>query len=287
MRLGIFAKTFARSSLETNLDAVRDAGFSCVQYNLVCAGLPTLPDGIEAELCAHIREAFAERDLTLAAISGTFNIIDPHTQRRQRNFRCLRTLAERCRSLGTSIIAICTGTCDPNNMWRHHPDNSRPETWAELVRAMREVAAVGEQTGVTMAFEPEVNNVVDTARKARQLLDTIGSSYLKVIMDGANLFHAGELPRMREILAEAVELLGQDIALAHAKDLNRDGDAGDVRAGNGLLDYDYYLSLLNASGFHGPLIAHGLTEEQVPACAAFLRERLAAVPASSPRNHAP
>ena len=32
---------------------------------------------------------------------------------------------------------------------------------------------------------------------------------------------------------EAFELLGRDIVLAHAKDLNRDGDAGDVPAGCG------------------------------------------------------
>ncbi len=131
---------------------------------------------------------------------------------------------------------------------------------------MRSVAAIGEQTGVTMAFEPEVNNVVDTARKGRQLLDEIASPRLKVIMDGANLFHAGELPRMRDILDEAFELLGPDIVLAHAKDLNRDGDAGDVPAGSGLLDYDFYLDRLHATGFRGPLVTHGLTEDQVPAC---------------------
>ena len=112
------------------------------------------------------------------------------------------------------------------------------------------------------------------ARKARRLLDEVGSPNLKVVLDGANLFHEGELPRMREILAEACELLGADTVVAHAKDLNRDGDAGDVPAGCGLLDYDYYLSLLVKTGFQGPLITHGLKEEQVPACVEFLRKKL-------------
>ena len=31
---------------------------------------------------------------------------------------------------------------------------------------------------------------------------------------------------------------------------------------------------LHATGFRGPLVTHGLTEEQVPACAAFLRQKL-------------
>ena len=50
------------------------------------------------------------------------------------------------------------------------------------------------------------NTVVDTAAKARALLDHFHSPYLKVVIDGANLFHTGELPRMREILDEAFQL---------------------------------------------------------------------------------
>ena len=64
--------------------------------------------------------------------------------------------------------------------------------------------------------------------------------------------------------------------IAHAKDLSRDGDAGHEVAGTGVLDYDHYLALLTKSGFNGPLITHGVTESQVPACVSFLRDRLAA-----------
>ena len=95
-------------------------------------------------------------------------------------------------------------------------------------------------------------------------------------MDAANLFHAGELPRMRAILDEAFALLGDDIVIAHAKDLSRDGDAGHEAAGTGLLDYDYYLARLRAAGFDGPLILHSLDEAQVDASVAFLRGKLAA-----------
>ena len=37
---------------------------------------------------------------------------------------------------------------------------------------------------------------------------------------------------MREILDEAFALLSEDIALAHAKDLDRDGQAGHLAGGN-------------------------------------------------------
>ncbi len=82
---------------------------------------------------------------------------------------------------------------------------------------------------------------------------------------------------MGEVLEGAFALIGKDIVQAHAKDLSRDGDAGHEAAGHGKLDYDRYLSLLDACGFRGPLLLHGLSEAQVPGCVAFLREKLARV----------
>ena len=105
-------------------------------------------------------------------------------------------------------------------------------------------------------------------------MDEIGSPHLKVTMDAANIFHTGDLARMSEVLDQAFALIGKDIVLAHAKDLSRAGDAGHEAAGHGKLDYDRYLSLLNAYGFQGPLLLHGLTEAQVPGCVAFLRDKL-------------
>jgi len=61
---------------------------------------------------------------------------------------------------------------------------------------------------------------------------------------------------MAEILDEAFALLGKDIALAHAKDLDHDGDAGHKAAGEGKLDYARYMALLRSCGFTGPLLLH-------------------------------
>ncbi len=164
------------------------------------------------------------------------------------------------------------------------PTTIRPRpgaTWSACIRAAVDIA---RPWGVTLAFEPEVNNVVDSAKKARRLLDEIGSPHLKVTMDAANLFHAGELARMSEVLDQAFALVGKDIVMAHAKDLSHDGDAGHEPAGHGKLDYGRYLSLLHAYGFKGPLLLHGLSPAQVPGCVAFLREKLAGVAAAASKS---
>lgn len=278
MQIGVLLGTFGRPTLEARLDAVKACGLDCVQLSMGCAGLPILPDEIPPELVARISREAVGRGITIASLEGTFNMSHPDPEQRRTGLRRLRALAAVCRPLGASKIHLCTGTRDPGNMWRRHADNGSPEAWRDMVSCVREAADIAGQADVILAFEPEVNNVVDSAKKARRLMDEVGSPQLKVTMDAANIFHAGDLARMSEVLDEAFALIGKDIVLAHAKDLSRDGDAGHEAAGHGKLDYDRYLSLLRAHGFRGPLLLHGLSEAQVPGCVAFLRDKLARLP---------
>lgn len=275
MEVGIFAKTCVRPSLAATLDAVTAHGLRCVQFNLSCAGLPTLPAELDPAVAAGIGAALRDRGIAMAAVSGTFNMIHPDLAVRRDGLRRLAVLAQACPYLGTNLITLCTGTRDPDNMWRRHPDNDGPDAWRDLLSSLEMALRTTEASGVLLAVEPEVSNVVDSARKARRLLDELADPRLKVIMDGANLFHAGELAVMHDILDEAFDLLGPDLVLAHAKDLRTDGAAGDCAAGTGVLDYPHYLSGLRRAGYAGPWILHGLTEQEVPASVAFLRALLA------------
>ena len=274
MQPGIFTKTFERPTLEESLDALNDNGLKSCQFNLESVGLPTLPDEIEADTCKRIRQAMASRQITMSALSGTFNMIHPDPVERSEGMRRLGVLVSACERLGTSMITLCTGTRDPGYMWRKHPENDSPEAWADMLKSISEAVKFAEEFGVTLVFEPELSNVANSAAKARRLLEEIRSPYLKVVIDGANLFHADDLSRMGEILDEAFELIGPDIALAHAKDLNEDGFCA---AGTGMLDYGHYLSLLKSAGYDGPVILHSLEESQVAECLNHLKQKLSSL----------
>ena len=277
MQIGIMDGTIVRPTLGETLDSVRNYGIYRMQFDLFRARPSVLPERIDASQCDRIRHEFDARNMTIAALGGQYNMIHHDVQKRHDGLQRLRVLASACDRLGTSVITLCTGTRDPTSMWRRHPDNDSQEAWDDLVAAMRQAVPIAGEYGVALAFEPEVSNVVDSAQKARRLLDQIRSPYLKVVMDGANIYHAGELPRMREILEEAFALLGPDIAIAHAKDLDRDGEAGHLAAGKGLLDYEHYLSLLNKLEFDVPVILHSLTESELPESLAFVRARMQAI----------
>lgn len=272
MRLGIFAKTFVGSQVEEVFDAVKEHHFDCVQFNLACTGLPTLPDEIPLSLRTRIREAARKWDIEIAAVSGTYNMIHPDHEVRQAGLRRLRILASSCHDMGTSIITLCTGSRDPENMWRWHPENASSQAWSDLLSSMEAALRIAEEEQVTLAFEPERANVVHSAAKGHALLTAMQSPSLKVVIDPANLILPGDKGQMSQVLNEAFELLGEDIVIAHAKD--RGTDDAFQAAGEGLLNYDQYLHLLHTVAFNGPLILHGLSEGQVDAARQFLCVKL-------------
>ena len=109
MRIGIFAKTFVRPTLEETLDAVKASSVDCVQFNMACAGLSSMPDEITPECAAEIKHAHESRGLVMAAVSGTFNMIHPDPIKLAEGMRRLAVLAAACRQLGTQVITLCTG----------------------------------------------------------------------------------------------------------------------------------------------------------------------------------
>lgn len=262
MRLGIFARTFAGPGLEETLDAVADAGFRTLQFN------PALAGGAPVR----VRELAARRGLTIAAVSGTYNMAHPDPAFRADGLRRLERIIAAAPALGTSCVTLCTGTRDATDMWRGHRDNGTPEAWADLRAGLAAALAVAERHGVTLGVEPEHHNVVHDAAAARRLLSELASPRLKVVIDPANLFPRG-LGRQAATLHTAFALLGDDLVLAHAKDVREDGSV--VAAGRGDLDYDLYVSLLDQAPGDVPLLLHGLTEAELPRSRAFVASALA------------
>ncbi|MFN7598370.1 MAG: sugar phosphate isomerase/epimerase family protein [Cereibacter sp.] len=268
MRLGIFAKTFAGDDPGNVLAAARAAGFACVQYNMACSGLSAMPDDIPAAVAAAVRAASAQTGVAVAAVSGTYNMIHPDVAARAAGLRRLAVLIAAAGAMGTGMVTLCTGTRDPDDPWRHHPDNATPEAWRDLRVEMAHAAALAEAAGVRLGIEPELANVVNGAAAARRLIDEIASPSLAVVLDPANLFEVAAADRRRDLVARAVDLLADRIVMAHAKD--RDAAGGFAVAGQGVIDFAHFIACLRAAGFDGDLVAHGLTGAEAPGVAAFL-----------------
>jgi sugar phosphate isomerase/epimerase len=263
--IGIFSKTFSRPTFEAVLDAVRAHGLSSIQFKF----------GVDGAIApAAICDALRAKGVTVAAVSGTFNMIDPDVGRRRENLRSLGPLAKASRLIGAPIVTLCTGTRDPDDMWRAHPENTAAAAWEDLVGSITEALAVTESSGVTLGIEPEPGNVVSSGRRARALLDEVRHPRLRIVMDAANLL--GPDANQESVLSEAFQLLSADMVLVHAKERLAPGAR---------LDWDLYFRLITNCGYNGPVIIHGFPEEQAAEAIQMVRSRLqAAVRTGSSRR---
>jgi len=277
MDFGIFAKIFVRPSLGQVLDAVVERGLRHVQFNLSSAGLPTLPAELPDIQCRAIREAFEKRGVAMTAISGTVNIIHPDLYTRAQGLERLRVLARASKALGTDLITLSTGTRNPGDLWSGHPENGSPVAWREMLASMEQIARAGEDCEVRFAFEPEQANIVNSARRARELLDALRSRYVGVLIDPANLLNPENMHISRDVLTEAFALVGGEVMLAHAKDISATGVFGNLALGKGVLDFAHYFRLLKSVGCELPVIAHGFSEAEATESLSYLRKVDAAV----------
>src|SRR6201995_430829 len=105
-------------------------------------------------------------------------------------------------------------------MWKWHPENDSTEAWNDMVQSIEAALMTAEKNNLGLEFEPESENIVNSARRARKLLNDLRNSRLRIIIDPANLISLKS--NQREVLDEAFTLLGEAIVIAHAKDRNID-----------------------------------------------------------------
>ena len=271
MKIGIFAKTFNRPTIEELFQAIASYRIYSVQFNLSCAGIETLPGNVSSDQVQRILNSAQSATVELSAISGTFNMAHPDRGVRRDNLMKFEVLCEVTARLRIPVITLCTGTRDSANMWKWHSENDSKEAWEDMVRSMEAALVAAEKHDLSLAFEPEAENIVNSASRARKLLNELRNSRLRVVMDLANLVSPG--CNQKDVLDESFALIGDAIGIAHAKDRNKEFKA--CAPGKGILDFECYLRSLKQSGFAGPLIMHGFEEEDVAFAREFLHRSLA------------
>jgi sugar phosphate isomerase/epimerase len=265
MQLGIFAKTFPGTDPTAVLATVKAAGYGAAQFNLACAGLAAMPESVPPEAIARIRAATAATGVTLASLSGTYNMAHPDPGVRADGRRRLAVAIEAAADLAIPLVSLCTGTRDPDDQWRYHPQNGDPAAWSDMAAEIAAALDAAEAHDIELGIEPEPGNVVTSATDALRLIADLRSPRLKVVLDPANLFEHATPEEARVIVARAVAATAGQVAMAHAKD--RDAQGGVATPGQGIVDFADFITRLHAEGFNGPLIAHGFSAEAAPAVA--------------------
>lgn len=247
-RLGIFARTFRRPTATEVAAEVAQAGYSLAHWNFAAIGLPTLANDLPDTAFADLHAAFDAVEIEIPSISATYNVIGLDIERRLTETTQAAHLIRRARRLlGVEAVTLCTGTRDPENIWRAHPDNAKPEAWHDLRVTLDVLMDAASDGGVVLGIEPEPGNVVRDAPTAARLLDELGDDApVGIIFDPANLLSPETMSRQAQILTEAVDLLGPRIVGVQLKDFD-------------VMDYKLVFRLLERIA-PVPLIVQDVTE---------------------------
>ncbi|WP_109477826.1 sugar phosphate isomerase/epimerase [Paraburkholderia sp. C35] len=268
MTPGVFARTYAAKHPGELFARIRADGFSAVQFNLSCAGLAALPDVLPDGIGECIANGAREAGLTLCALSGTYNMAHPDEAQRKRDRKGFENVMRAAREMDVSLVTLCTGSRDATNMWRAHADNSTEAAWSALRGELDFALSLAEAFNLVLGIEPEPGNVIADAKLARKVLDEAGSKRLGIVLDAANLLPPEVQAVQARIVAEAAELLGGDLFLVHAKDIDSVGVV--VPAGKGAVDLPFFIGCMKSVGYDGPLVGHNFAEADAPGVASYL-----------------
>jgi sugar phosphate isomerase/epimerase len=271
MYTAIFSRTYPMKDAARVLGAVAADGYQGVQANLSSVGLASLPESLPAGLAATFGEEARNRGIRIAALSGTYNMAHPDVKFREASRVGFRNVIQAATEMGTSIVSLCTGSRNEQDMWKFHPENHSAAAWADFRSELDFALSLAHESGIRLAIEPEPANVIHDAKAARRILDEVASPYLGIILDAANLLSPETLGKQHEVIGEATRLLGHSLLLAHAKDIDAEGHV--VAPGEGAVDLLSFTRVLRAVGYDDALIAHGFREEKTEMAAREL-ERL-------------
>ncbi len=262
MELGMYTRELKRQTVEELFSAIRKYGFSCVQWDFLSMYDEEMPLVVADDELIRLKAAADENKIIFSALSGTFNMAHADRNIRTDGLKRLEYMASMAKRLDCQLITLCSGSRS-DNMWVIHEDNDTPEAWEDMLWTMRRAVDIAEKYDVQLGLEIEASNVVHTAKQARKLFDEIGSPRLGLIFDCANIFPHGEFAQeeIRAMIKEVVELFSGDILLAHGKDLKPMKEIHFTYAGNGIVDFNYFIEMLGSVGYNGPMILHGMKNE--------------------------
>ena len=272
MQIGIRLHDTKKLPLEERLRNVREQGFSCGHLALskVIDEYPVGVSALTPGFAMYLRNLFAENQLDVAVLGCYLNLANPNGEK-------LREITEKYKAhirfaslLGCGVVGTETG--NPNEAYSYDEEKSHTEEALDIfIKNLIPVVEYAEKMGVILAIEPLFKHIVCNPKRARKVLDTVQSPNLQIILDPVNLLHISNYRNQKEIVREAIELLGKDVAVVHIKDYIVEEDKlVSVAAGKGNMDYSDLMKFIKNEK---PFI-HVTLENTVPENAVWAKEHI-------------
>lgn len=265
MQLGIRFHDTKEIPFEERLKDIKSQGFDCVHIALSkVPGFTADTDALNPGYAMYLRNAFRKADLDVAVLGCYLNLANPNQEAlkktQEKYFAHLRFAS----ILGCGMVGTETGA--PNEAYSYDKEACHSKEALEtFITNLRPVVKCAENMGVIIAIEPVYRHIVYDAKRAREVLDRIESPNLQIIFDPVNLLWTDNYENRIEVIDEAIDLLGKDIAMIHLKDsILMEDSVKSVGCGFGEMKYD---SIIKFALEKKPFI-HATLEDTKPEIAA-------------------
>ena len=261
MQLGIRIHDTIKMPVEERLAHIRSLGFTCghLAPAMVLGDYSVADEALTPGYAMYLKKLFAQNELDCAVLGCYLNLANPNKEQLDKITHRYMAHIRFASLLGCGVVGTETGA--PNETYTPVPECHSEEAFQTFITNLRPVVEYAEKMGVVIGIEPVYQHIVYDARRARTMLDTIQSPNLQIILDPVNLLDISNYEKAEEVVEEAIELLGPDVAVVHIKDFKvKDGRLLSVGAGLGQMNYT---SLMRFMKERKPFI-HATLENTTP-----------------------
>ena len=269
MQLGIRLHDIKKAPLEERLSIAHEQGFACGHLALskVISEYPVDDGALTPGYALYLKKLFAKNELDIAVLGCYLNLANPNPESLNKIRKRYLTHIRFASLLDVGVVGTETGAV--NEEYKFEERNHSGEALDIFIHNVRPVVEYAEKMGVIFAIEPVYKHILCNPKRARRVLDEINSPNLQIIFDPVNLLDISNYKNRDEIIGEAMELLGDDIAMIHIKDfVVEDGKLVSVAAGTGEMDYTKIMKFIRE---RKPYV-HVTLENTVPENAVAARE---------------
>lgn len=263
--------------MEQLLPLVKEKGFTSAHLALSKAmkEYPCDPSALTPGYALYLRHLFEKNGIDVAVLGNYLNLAHPDPDAvkdmQEKYYAHIRFAS----LLGCGMVGTETGA--PNPEYKFCPGCRSDKALITFIKNLKPVVRCAEQYGVTVAIEPVARHIVYDAKRARLVLDEIGSHNLQILLDPVNMLSMDNVDRREEVFAETIELLGKDVAMIHFKDFLRQDADGQLKAcGAGQGEMGDYSTILRFAKQEKPFVFATLentTPENAVACREFLQKQ--------------
>lgn len=232
-------------SMEARCRKAAAEGFTCAHlaFQKVIKGVTFDEAALAEGLALYTKRVFAENGLDLAVLGCYLNLAHPDENKlreiKSRYFGHIRVAA----LAGACVVGTETGA--PNAEYKLDTNTHTDEALKIFMHNLEDVVECAESYGVALAIEPVWNHIVYSADRAAEVIKSIASPNLRIILDPVNLLCMENADRREYVFRDAIDKLGDKIAVVHIKDfVRRDGALISVAAGTGEMQYETVLRFI-------------------------------------------